>query len=229
MGTSSSFRSPNTPRWRVFNRALDAQLPLERLLVHLFLGGESEWREVLDTPALAAFAECLLEAHATLGERLAAAEQPAPVLAAVVSSARETLFGEDYSAALPVAERALRMVLTSTSQGDKPVADATGAEAAEAWERNRGDPSTLLGRYVSELFGQWAAHVISRDTARLVGVEGGPSVGEVRELARRLSSAAAAVAETVPVSRPEAIGEQWQGLVAAVFAAGRELGTADGP
>jgi hypothetical protein len=228
MGTSSSYRSPNTPRWRVFNRALDEQLPLERLRVQLFLAGESDWRQALDAPALATFAETLLEAHATLGERLAGADRPAPVLAAVVSSARNTLFDEDYTAALPVAERALRIVLIDTAQGDKPVADATGAEAAEAWTRNRGDASTLLGRYVSELFGQWAAHVASRDTARLVGLEGGPSIGDVRALADRLSNAAAAVAGTVPVSRPEAIGEHWQSLIAAVFAAGCELGVDDG-
>jgi hypothetical protein len=228
MGTSSSYRSPNTPRWRVFNRALDAGLPLERLRAQLFLGGEGEWRKALATPALATFAEALLDAHATLAERLAEAKRPAPVLASVVAAARNTLFDEDYSAALPVAERALRIVLTTTAQGDKAVADATGAEAAEAWMRNRGDPSTLVGRYVSELFGQWAAHVASRDTARLVGLEGGPSVRAIRELADDLSNAAAAVAETVAVSRPEAIGEDWQQLVAAVFAAGRELGGVDG-
>jgi hypothetical protein len=69
MGTSSSYRSPSTPRWNVFNRALDSGQPLERLRVTLFLAGETEWRAALQSPALAVFAEALLGAHGSLAGR----------------------------------------------------------------------------------------------------------------------------------------------------------------
>src|SRR4051812_39705949 len=99
MGTSSSYPSPRVPRWKAFNRALDHQMPLERLQATFFLAGETEWREAFATPSLACFAEALLVAHEHLAGRLADAERPVPVIASVVSEARAAMFDEGYSPA----------------------------------------------------------------------------------------------------------------------------------
>jgi hypothetical protein len=230
MGTSNSFRSPQTPRWRIFNRALDVSLPLERVSVQLFLAGESEWRPALDNPALAAFAEALQDAHSGLSERLAVADQPAPVITAVVSQARQALFDEGFSVALPVAERALRAVLVQTLQGGRPLAEASGGQAAEEWERNRGTPGELIRRFLGEMFGQWAAHVAARDTARLVNLEGHDTETS-RELSAGLSKYVREVAEgAIPAAHlaTSDIGDAWQEIIAAVFEAGRKLEPIDG-
>jgi hypothetical protein len=198
--------------------------------VQLFLAGEPEWRPALDNPALATFAEALLDAHARLSEQLAAADRPAPVIAAVVSQARRALFEEDYSVALPVVERALRIVLIQTLQGGTPLAEATGRQAAEAWERHRGAPEELVQRFVGQIFGQWAAHVAARDTARLVDLEG-RDTGSVRKLSAELSRYVGGVAErAVPSDRLTAseLGSAWQDIVGAVFDAGRRLERRDG-
>jgi hypothetical protein len=229
VGTSSSYRSPQTPRWRAFNRALDAGLPLERVSVQLFLAGEVEWRSALDNPALATFAETLVDAHAGLSEQLAAAKRPAPVISAFLRQARAALFEEDFSVALPVAERAMRTVLMQTLQSTTPLAETTGRQAAEAWERNRGAPEELVHRFVGQLFGHWAAHVAARDTARLVDFEG-PHTSAIGKLNAELSSHVSRVAEDA-VQRDQLaasdLGGTWQQVVDAVFEAGRRLEPAD--
>lgn len=230
MGTSSSFRSPQTPRWRALNRAFELGLPLERISVQLFLAGEPEWRSAFDNPALASFAETLLEAHARLSERLEKAERPAPVIAAVVSEARSAMFDEDFTVALPVAERALKRVLISTLQSDVSVADADGATASAAWAANRGAPEDLVVRFVGEMFGQWAAQVAARDGARLVDFDGESPTAAVREWTHQVasyvgdvaaSSVAAAGIDTADV------GSQWQRLIETVFSDGRKMRPTD--
>lgn len=221
MGTSSSYRSPPTPRWNAFNRALDAELPVQRIRAQLFLAGESEWQRALAEPAMSAYAAALLDAHTTLAERLEHAERPGPVIAQVVVEARSALFDDGYSPAATVGERALRAVLIAASQSEVPVADATGAQAAEAWRRNRGDPGRLLSRFLGTVFGEWAAHVAARDTARLVPER---SSAQTRELARALSREVTELASSVPIASPSGRpGEQWSALVAAVFRKGRQL------
>lgn len=224
MGTSSSFRSPLTPRWNVFNRALDNQMPLERLRASLFLAGEAEWREALGAPALGAFADALLRAHGSLAERFAMADQPAAVVATIVSEARAASFEEAYSPALPVAERALRAVLIKAAQDPVPLADAEGPQAAAAWMQNRGDPLDLLRSYVGEVFGQWSAHVLSRDAARLCGPNSEISGAEIRRLGQDLATEVAELAISVPITAPSQGSESyWQKVVEATFVRGRRV------
>ncbi len=230
MGTSSSYRSPQTPRWRAFNRALDAQLPLERLSIQLFLAGEPEWQPALDDPALAAFAEALREAHSRLADQLQEADRPGPVIADVVRRARQALFAEDFSVALPVAERALRSVLLETLQGDTPIVDSTSREAAESWTRNRGTPERLVHRFIAHMFSAWAEHVAARDTARLVDFEARDTAA-ISELCTNLSRYVGEVAErALPIDRLKTpqLGDVWTEIVDAVFAAGRRLEPIDG-
>lgn len=224
MGTSSSFRSPSTPRWKVFNRALDSQMPLERLRATLFLAGEAEWREALSAPALGAFADALFRAHDSLADRFAAADQPATVVASLVSEARAASFEEGYSPALPVAERALRVVLIKAAQDPVPLADADGPRAAAAWVQNRGDPSDLLRSYVGEVFGQWSTHVLSRDAARLCGPNAEISGAEIRQLGRALASEIAELVASVPITAPsEGSHVYWKEVVEAAFVRGRRV------
>lgn len=224
MGTSSSFRSPQTPRWNVFNRALDSQLPLERLRVTLFLAGEVEWREALQSPALARFAEVLARAYDDLPGRLAETERPATIVSAVVGEARTACFEEGYSAALPVAERALRMILIRTTQDVVPLADASGEQAARAWLQNRGTPADLVQKFLGEVFGQWSAHVLARDLPRLAGPGSDRSVADLTELASELSSNVADLAVRSTRAVPDDdLGSYWQKAVASVFEQGRRL------
>jgi hypothetical protein len=224
MGTSSSFRSPSSPRWNVFNRALDNQLPLERLRVTLFLAGEVEWRDALESPALARFAEVLSRSHGDLAVRLAEAERPAAIVGAVVGEARAACFEEGYSAALPVAERALRTILIQTTQDAVPLADADGEQAAKAWVQNRGTPADLVQRFLGEVFGQWSAHVLARDLPRLAGPGSDYSVADLGQLTTALSSEVADIAARSPgAALDEDLGSYWGKAVAAVFEQGRRL------
>jgi ribosomal protein S12 methylthiotransferase accessory factor YcaO len=203
---------------------LEAGLPLERLRVTLFLAGEEAWRQTLDAPLLATFAEALVDAHGTLAGRLAQSDSPAGVLSSVVHGARSALFDEGYSAALPVVERALRAVLLETAQGRLPVADASGPQAAEAWLANRGDPQRLVRRYVAEVFGQWAEHVVARDSARLVTGEPGHTNTDIRRVARDVADEVRRVAAEVSADwQPVDVGSSWQSVVDAVFERGRTL------
>ncbi len=224
MGTSSSFRSPDSPRWNVLNRALDNQLPLERLRATLFLAGEAEWRDALRAPALATFAETLIEAHGALEERLVRADNPSAVIAAVLGEARSALFEHAYSPALPVAERALRFVLVQAVQQPVPLADATSEQAATAWQHNRGEPSDLFRRYVAAVFGQWSAHVLARDTARLCGPGTDRSAADVRQFTEEVSNHIAELAGSVTADLPVSdLGSHWSDVVSTVFDHGRRL------
>ena len=199
-------------------------MPLERLRVSLFLAGEAEWREALGAPALGAFADALLRAHDSLAERFATAEQPAAVVATLVTEARTASFEEAYSPALPVAERALRAVLIKVAQDPVPLADAEGSQAAAAWIQNRGDPLDLLRSYVGEVFSQWSAHVLSRDAARLCGPNSEISGADIKRLGKDLAAEIAELAVSVPIAEPsQGSHAYWQQVVEATFARGRRV------
>lgn len=225
MGTSRSFRSPPTPRWRALNAAYDAQMPLERLRVLVFAAGEESWREALADPAVGASVQTLTDAFATLGPRIEAAGRADSAIADVVRDARNALAHQGFTPAAAVVERALRVVLVRTVQGDAgSLADVSAADAARSWESNRGAaPTHLVQRLLGEVLGQYARHVVTRDAHRLVGSDATPTVGDARQLSRDVAASAAAVAErvTVPATAPGGLGETWPALVAAAFTEGK--------
>lgn len=228
MGTSASFRAPNTPRWQAFTTALRAGAPLERLQSELFNAG-AEWEQELSAPAVAAYAVVVLEAHAGLAERLRSAERPELALQSVIADARAASEALPGTAASALAERAFLGLLTRVASGETPLSQTTPEQAAERFAAARGTPSELVAGYVGELLSQYARHVTAREAGRLTEGDGGLGVAGTRRLTRSLAAAAERVGrEARPAATSaDAIRDGWRPLIADAFARGRQLpGTA---
>jgi hypothetical protein len=223
MGTSASFRAPNTPRWQAFAIALQSGQPLERLQSELFNAG-ADWERELGAPAVAAYAVALLEAHAGLADRLRAAERPEQALQATIAEARAASEALPGSAAGALAERAFLSLLTRVASGSQALADAAPAQAAEQFASARGTPSELIAGYVGELLGQYARHVTAREAGRLTEGEAGIGVAATRRLTRSLAGAAERVGrEARPAADAAALRQSWQPLITEAFSRGRRL------
>ncbi|MGB0097224.1 MAG: hypothetical protein WBP81_32370, partial [Solirubrobacteraceae bacterium] len=105
MGTSTSFRAPSAPRWQAFTTALQQGLPFERVQSELFNAGR-DWEDALCAPAVAAFAVAVIDAHATLSERLSASDRPEHAIQQALGEARAASQAEPASSASALAERA---------------------------------------------------------------------------------------------------------------------------
>lgn len=228
MGTSASFRAPKVPRWQAFTTSLQQGLPLERMQSELFNAGR-DWEQALSTPAIAAFAVAVLDAHGTLAERLRTVERPEQAIQQALGSARQAATGDEGSAATALAERALVAVLTRAAAGEGSLASSDAATAAEQFMATRGSPQQLVGGYVGELLGQYARHVTAREAGSLTGGDPGLTVRETRVLTRRLASAAGDVgrAATPSTDDASALRAAWRGVIADAFARGRRLPEAD--
>jgi hypothetical protein len=223
MGTSISFRSPPTARWEAFGRAMQLGLPLERVRAALFLAAEDEWRQELSIPAFGAYVDALIEAHSALPDRLRAADVPSAVIQSVVTDARHVADDEAGSAATALAERALERTLLSVARTDRPLALLGGAEAADAWEANRGAPETLARHFLGELLGQFARHAAARDLPALVGSKGVRGLTASRQVTEALGDEASRIALLVPLPTGgvEEFASRWASVVDAAFAEGR--------
>jgi len=224
VGTSASFRAPNTPRWQAFAIALQTGQPIERLQSELFNAG-TDWEWELGAPAVAAYAVALLAAHAELPDRIRAAERPELALQAIAADARsasETLPG---SAAGAIAERAFVGLLTRVTAGDAPLSQTPSEQAAERFSAARGTPADLVASYVGSLLGQYARHVTAREAGRLTEGEDGLGVADTRRLTRSLATAAERVGrEARPAATDgDAIRQAWRPLISEAFARGRRL------
>jgi hypothetical protein len=224
MGTSVSFRAPPVPRWQAFTTALQMRLPLERVSSELFNAG-SEWEQELGAPAVAVYALAVLDAHATLAQRLNDSERPEYALQALISEARSASAAEPGSAAGAMAERALLALLTRLSAGGSSLTQTAPAEAAQRFTVARGSPAELLGGYVGELLGQYARHVTAREAGRLTEGEDAFSIAATRRLTRTLASSAERVGRQarLPAAEPDAVRAGWQQLIGDAFAHGRRL------
>jgi hypothetical protein len=231
MGTSRTFRSPSTPRWQALNAAYDAQLPLDWLSVLVFAAGEETWSEALADPAVGASVQTLVDASSELDARIEAVGRAESAIADVVQKARSALSEQGFTPAVAVVERALRVVLVETLQGEAgSIAEVDAAQAADAWRANWGaEPAHLVQRLLSEVLGQYALHVVTRDVHRLVGGDAAPTVADARRLARDLAQHVATVAQRVEVAQvePAGMGEAWPTFVAAAFAEGKRLPSGD--
>jgi hypothetical protein len=231
MGTSRTFRSPSTPRWQALNAAYDAQLPLERLRVLVFAAGEETWAQALADPAIAASVQTLTDAFGDLDARIEAAGRVDSAIGDVVRDARSALAEQGFTPAAAVVERALRVVLVETVQGDAgSLADVSATQAADAWRANRGsEPGQLVQRMLGEVLGQYARHVVTRDAHRLVGGDAAPTVGDARRLSRDVADRVSAVADRVDVAgvAPSRLAAAWPGLVAAAFSEGKRPPSGD--
>jgi hypothetical protein len=224
MGTSVSFRSPNTPRWQALRGSLETSESLERIRSELFNAGES-WSDELASEAIAPFVRCLINAYDTLGEALVHVERPEHALLPIVRDARLEAVAAGAPASLALAERALMQTLAGAMRGEAPLAETSSADAAEAWNQNRGGSAAALAqRYLSEVVRQFALHAVSRDAA--VVFRRTADAGRSREFARNVGETAAAVASLARFDDRElrqAPARAWASAVRAVFSAGREL------
>ncbi len=228
MGTSASFRAPNTPRWQAFTTALQVGAPLERLQSELFNAGV-EWEQELSAPAVAAYAVAVLEAHAGLAERLQSAERPELALQSAVADARAAGEALPGTAAGALAERALLSLLTRVASGETSLSQATPEQAAQRFAAARGTPSELVAGYVGELLSQYARHVTAREAGRLTEGDSGLGVAGTRRLTQSLAAAAERVGREVrpAATDADAIRDGWRPLISDAFARGRQLpGTA---
>jgi hypothetical protein len=224
MGTSTSFRAPSVPRWQAFTTALQLGLPLERVQSELFNAGR-DWEDALCAPAVAAFAAAIIDAHATLPERLFASERPEYAIQHAVGEARAASEAEPASAASALAERAFVAVITRAAAGDASLAAAAPADAAARFAAARGAPADLVSGYVGELLGQYARHVTAREVGRLTEGEHGLSISQTRTLTRNLAVAADEIgrAGRVGAGNANAVRASWEGLVREAFSRGRRL------
>ena len=223
MGTSASFRAPNTPRWQAFTTALQAGAPLERLQSELFNAG-ADWERELSAPTVAAYAVAVL--RPTPGLPSAYAPQSggagAPGAIADARAASEALPG---TAAGALAERAFLGLLTRVTSGEKPLSQAAPEQAAAYFAAARGTPDELVAGYVGELLGQYARHVTAREAGRLTEGDGGLGVAGTRRLTRSLAAAAERVGrEARPAATDaDAVRQSWRLLISEAFARGRQL------
>lgn len=218
MGTSTSYRSPATPRWSAFASALVSNASLERVRSELFNAG-TDWRDALASPAIASFATTVEGLHAGLVDRLQAAQSATAVVGQVLAEARTASHAAGFSPAAPVAERALaRWLLAGLGGADAPAA------AAEQWTANRGASSgEAVTRYLGEVLAQYARHVVDREAGHLAERNVGAAA------AATLSSELAATAGTLAVAvgrvgdADERAATRWSRLVTAAFEAGGAL------
>ena len=219
MGTSSSFRAPQQPRWSAFVTALVSGEPIERIRSELFNAG-SDWEMELSTPAVATFAEVLVQLHGELPDRLAEGERADAVLGAVVAEARHASTQVGLSAANALAERAFGRLLLSTVQG---VTDDPRA-AGQQWQATRGSATELVSKYVGEVLGQYARFVTDREAGRLVGEHAGAEASSrlSHALAERASSIGATAASAV-IRDTTNVSSVWAEAVTRAFEAGRTL------
>ena len=221
MGTSVSYRAPETPRWSAFTTALQQELPIERVCSELFNAGQ-EWEKALTSRAVAFLAIAAVNAPEHLSAQIEASERPDRELLSYVSEARQAAAELEPTPAASIAERALAAVLIRSASGETSIAEQSGTDAAASLQATLGDPGRALTSYLGEVLSQYAKHVSAREIGFLT--EGPRSIGvtAARRLTENLAAAAAEIATRaeVPAGDP---GESWKALLHQAFESGRQL------
>ncbi len=219
MGTSRSFRSPPTPRWNAVLAQIANDEPHEQIRAELFNAGVLDgWNEEFGRPGITHFVEALVEAHGQLAGTLRESARPDVAIEGVVAAARQAALRADEAPALAVAERALIRTLIGTAREGIALGESTPAQAAEAWEHNRGTPASLVRVFLGEVLHQFTCHVIARDAGQIVGRGHYEGARAVRNLERALAEQARDVGASVDVSGTAAdVPQRWSGLVDDAF------------
>jgi hypothetical protein len=219
MGTSVSNRSPNTPRWRAAQASYVQGLPLDRIAVEVLRASEG-WVSALTSAAVGEYVTAVAAAYGDFGEQLRHSDRPERAIQAAVDDVRRTALasGADISA-VALAERAFQRTLLRTARSTEAFLDSTPAQAAEAWASNRGRAQVdLVQTFVADLASQFASHVVSRDSAGLVGHERLPTASAARALADRVSSdIAESITASFTTARLTAAGADWRRAIEQVF------------
>lgn len=219
MGTSRSFRSPATPRWKSVLGHIGTDDPQELIRAELFNAGVLDgWNAEFGRPGISMYVEALVAAHDNLGDALRQATRPQDAIEQVVSETRQRALRADAAPTLAIAERALTRTLLGTVRDRAALAASESAEASETWERQRGTPAALVGRFLGEVLHQFTCHVVARDAGQIIGRGPHQDAGSVRRLERALARDAQQVAATVTVSGPASeLPSRWPSLVDEAF------------
>src|SRR5215207_9690622 len=170
MGTSRSFRSPAVPRWHSVLTHIANDDPQELIRAELFNAGVLDgWNAELGRAGISVYVEALVEAHERLGGAMRQSARPEEAIEQIVASTRDRALREDAGPTLAIAERALTRTLISAAREGVALSASEPAQAADAWERSRGRPADLVGRFLGEVLHQFTCHVIARDAGQIVG------------------------------------------------------------
>jgi len=217
MGTSQSYRAPNTSRWAAFVTAIASGAPLDRVRSELFNAG-NEWQEALSSAAVASFATTVEALHADMPRRLVESQSTAAAVSDALAEARLSSHEAGFSAAVSLAERALgRYLLTGVVGSDSPEA------AAAQWLAHRGQtPQQSVASFLGEVLAQYARHVTDREAGRLAEsrIGAGASARLADDVARQSAALVESITFRADVGRAS---EAWPQLVAAAFETGRVL------
>jgi hypothetical protein len=231
MGTSRSFRSPDTPRWNAVIAHIANDEPRAQIRAELFNAGTLDgWATELGRPAISVYVEGLVEAHSALGSLLRESALPEHAIEELVARTRERALREEAAPALAIAERALTRTLLKTARADRPLAETRPQDAGETFEAARGSPAELVRRFLGEVMHQYTCHVVARDAGQIVGRGEISGAREARALERGLAEDAMRVAERVSVTGSEGeLPSRWASIVADAFREGAARpGSADG-
>jgi hypothetical protein len=195
MGTSTSYRSPPTPRWNAVLAAYRAALSVQRTTSELFNAATVDgWLDHLQGGSLLYYAQQVESLHEALPDRLRVADTAPVGLHNIIHNTRsEALaeFGGDPS--LAIGDRAFARLLLQLVHTERPFSDTAASEAANAWIQNRpANVGTLLSHFLSEVLRELILHVTIRDLAGLVG-QVFPDPMKARDLSRRLADEAASL------------------------------------
>jgi hypothetical protein len=224
VGTSVSFRSPNTPRWQALRASLETSESFDRIRSELFNAGES-WGEEFAHEAIAPFVTGLVRAFDTLAEALRSVDRPEHAVLPIVREARAEAVAAGAPASVALAERALMRTLVEAMRMETPLSAMSSDDAGRTWETKRGASASVLAqRYLAEVIRQFALHAVSRDAASVFRRT--QDAGSSRDFAQTVADTAAEVAGVAHFDERE-LREQparaWATAVRSVFTTGRDL------
>jgi hypothetical protein len=192
MGTSTSYRSPATPRWSGFVAALLGDVPVERVRSELFNAG-NDWQEALANPAVASFASSIADLYESFSEQLAHSQRPDLVVGHIALQAKDRSATEGFSSAIGLAERAFIRTIIATL-GGIPRQGEEADTIAGRWNERRGASSIeITARFAGEVLGQFARHAVDREAGRLAVVARG---GEAAAISERVAEECSGIART---------------------------------
>jgi hypothetical protein len=223
MGTSTSYRAPNRPKWNAFNAALSGEEEPRRVASEMFNAGE-EWELALSSPAIAVFAEAAAGLPDALVTRLREGEVPAAVVRGIADDTTAASLDAGFSPALAMAQRSFVRLLLGILGGIPD--EGTQLDRSSVDRDTR--PGALSADYLSELTVQFARHAIDRESGRLAARQANWTSGSQQLLADRVSGVAGTMAHSVAlesfgVSVPTS--SSWSAAVRRVFEIGRQLPT----
>jgi hypothetical protein len=223
MGTSSSFRAPNRPKWNAFNAALAGGESVGRVVSEMFNAGE-EWEDALSSPAIAVFAEATAGLFDDLPALLGEGQPAETIVQRIADGAMAASMNAGFSPAFSMAQRTLVRVLVRHLDG---LSEGSTADLTNRWLQGRGaSPGSLAADYLSELTTQFARYAVDREAGRLSITVRQWSPEIQRALSESVSSTAGALSRRIALemfgsSKPNP--RSWSSVVHRVFDAGREI------